>query len=235
MFDCCHIILIKTVDEGRLFALTKNKTRTKALLYALISLCPLFFMSMSISVLRYVFRAGKEEEYCSCLDLSTAVGSALLFLIGIVGVVWYKKRADSRQYVLYRVEVADESNEQALTFYLSVILPVISNAAVDGLVGFVCFWMIVLMTIALLIRTKACYANPVLVMLGLNLFRVTVHGKGGAIGQMSTDSSSQTIWVLANEKNINKGSLIKIRQLSDSYYYARIYKDENILNKNLKE
>ena len=206
--------------------MAKQRAARVSLLYALISLCPLFFMSMGISLIRFFLNMGPEIGEWVYFDLFTAMGSAVFLILGVIGAVWYKRHTNRRGYVSYKVENADESNEQALAFYLSVILPVISNAAIDGLIGFVCFWMIVIMTVALLVRTKACYANPVLVMMGLNLFRVTISNSGGALGELERRSSVNSLWVLTNESEIKQGDTILVRPLSGLYYFARIHRHD---------
>lgn len=145
------------------------------LVYCLfLSLAPVFFMTFAISIAQIAWErfAGVSLIFAS----ANAVVSGVWIALSTYS--WFALRFPRRLHPAGRRTVQDCTceNMQAFTFYLSLVIPIVSLGALGGSVGFVSFWISVALAVPLLLRTGSCVMNPVLVGFGLNLYRVTVSG-----------------------------------------------------------
>lgn len=139
-----------------------------------LSLAPVFFMTFAISVVQIAWERFTDVS----LILASVNAAASGMWIALSTCSWFALRLSYRLHPTGRRIVQDCTceNMQVFTFYLSLVIPIVSLGALGGPVGFTSFWISVALAVPLLLRTGSCVMNPVLVGFGFNLYRVTVDG-----------------------------------------------------------
>lgn len=201
----------------------KQNSGVFSFLYSCISLIPLFATSLIISSCRIIEGAiTKDEAYSPFFDWATVCISCLLLILGIACTIHFRRKAGIRIGFQYKVLQAELVNDKAISFFLSVILPGVSNAAIDGLVGFACFWLMNILIMILITKTDLCFENPALVIMGFNLYLLELKQCGeDALGHKKNKSSTIIVKAIASNKNtIKVNSYIVLKALSPSYSFA---------------
>ena len=162
-----------------------EKTLTAA--FVLLSLLPLFFLCLIITVLRIV-ALSLSADSINPIDVLLSnsrwiwniAASCFMLLYGLIGVKVIGSRSRLCRHFSPPIRRVENDNSQALTFFVATIIPVLSIGLVDDIVATTCFWFIVVLLIPLIVRTNACFENPVLVAVGFNLYTVDFGDEGVA-------------------------------------------------------
>ena len=169
-----------------------------------LSLAPVFFMTFAISVVQICGQALAGVS----LTLAQVNAAASVLWIVFSAYSWFALRISRRSHPIGRRVIRDCTceNMQAFTFYLSLVIPIVSLGALGGMVGFVSFWLSIALAVPLLLRTGGCVMNPVLVGFGLNLYRVTIEGE-----------KDEKIFI--SRRHLSTGGFVYPILISPSFYF----------------
>lgn len=140
-----------------------------------------------------------KNNYISMLCLFLIILS-LVFLISFG--IFRKKGLENPE----TIQKLSNINEMNLSFFITYILPLVTMD-INDIKSMIVFIVIMLFIVMLLTKTNLYYANPVLSLLGYNIFEIDTHNKNKIIVIIKDDISK-------NEKIFLK----PISKKNDVYY-----------------
>lgn len=180
-----------------------------------LSLSPLFLVAFILSILHVAVAQNASaasyevQPLTHVFHMFTIVASALVLVAALLGSFYMSQKRKRRGGPgFYKVLEVVDGNEQALTFFTAIVVPVISLAVSSDIAAYICFWLIVFMLVPLLVKTGTCYWNPVLVMFGCCLYEAAFAEIDGEVRIIS--------W-----NGIKVGDKYELVQLSGRCFYAR--------------
>lgn len=196
------------------------------MLFVAASLIPLFFVSFVLYAAEAIECYREVAEYFfSCerglLALLNGILSAICLIAGCIGIRFIEKKEDIAGPPSLEVVCLKGRNDQALTFFLTVIIPMVSIGMMNDVQGALCFWLSVGMLIVLIARTETCFDNPVLVMMGFYLYEASLTTLGGG-------GDSVTRFIITRSK-LSENTRVSAIKLSNRYWYIRKVSNENVV------
>lgn len=217
---------------------SKNKHNWHRFGLTLISLSPLFFISLIVVIASITFDCGYDDtrpyltnqEALAFFGISSPDSlkafngfsffgsSTILLLIGLLlcTCCHYRKIRSllSRTEPGHaRVTDCTKQSSRALDFYVAVILPLVCLTDIAKLSVFFCYWLSTAAVFILTLRTSAYWTNPMLVLIGFNAYCVSYES-------LSTDDSG-TVNAITRD-TLRQGNLINMVAIDESTSFASI-------------
>lgn len=126
----------------------------------------------------------------------------LISIIFYISLISFKKHGNETHI---KVEECRNINDESLMFFVTFIVPICFSDFTDYHQILCCLITLTLMII-LLLKTKLYYQNPVLTLIGYNIFEIT--------------TKSQQIIIITRD-NLKKEKYIIKKQISENIYYAK--------------
>lgn len=151
---------------------------------------PLFVLTLVYSASVYFW----EQNNSSCFVLVSGCLAVVFILISAFSLYDFSREADFKDDTTgIEVESFCDKSESAFTFFLSVIIPIFSLNQMGQISGFLCYWLLVGIVVALIVRTNTYRSNPVLVLLGFKYYEI---------------KSESDTWLVISKNKIKTGDVL---------------------------
>lgn len=171
------------------------------------SFFPLYVILLVFNINRW---NSFDEETQTFWDTNWYVLAIKIFLLTLIliSIIFYLSLISFKKYgneTHTKVEKCRNINDESLLFFVTFIVPICFSDFTDYHQILCCLITLILMII-LLLKTKLYYQNPILTLIGYNIFEITIESK--------------QIVVITRDKLKLEKYIIK-KQISDNIYYAK--------------
>lgn len=174
----------------------------------LLSFSPLYFIACVVSLIS--LNTASSQQEC-VLGLISAVISFLVIALSLIMLWFLHSKTACRQAATGRlVKKIDEKSTESLSFFVTIIIPLISLSTVSTLQGFACFWLSTAMIMLLAYQMDICWQNPMLSLLGFRVYRTRYEIPGG---------EEKTTFVFIKNR-LQVGDVITLTYLDKDLYLA---------------
>lgn len=171
------------------------------------SLFPLYVILLVFNINRW---NSFDKEYQTFWDTNwyIVVAKVFLLILILISIIFYFALICFKKYgneTHTKIEKCRNINDQSLLFFVTFILPICFSDFTDYHQILCCLITLVMMII-LLLKTNLYYQNPILTLIGYNIFEIY--------------TESRTLLVITRDK-LKPGGYISKKKISDNVYYAK--------------
>lgn len=113
-----------------------------------------------------------------------------------------------------KVVSATLRNGNALSFYSAILIPLITLCQITTVGGTLCFWLSLLLSLALVIADGVYLSNPILVLFGLKTYDVEYEREKSAKESPTADA------VILTSRSLSIGHVLSGKRISTGSYLA---------------